>query len=144
MVKKTVKRLIGIVLVCCCLVYTYSTAQAAAALGSKTKSYSNGKGSITVLSDIKTDQYSSYYFYKGSLYYQTKCNMHVKCSGYYIDIYGYVREVTSAKVAEASANTVTSYAYYSAENTPVCNSTYKNKAVGYSVGGDIRVTRPAS
>ncbi len=138
------KRIIAVLMICGLLLCDFTPIHAAALLGSKTKYYSNNNGYITILSDVRSSQYGSQYFYKGTLYHKTACNMNVKSSGYYKNMYGTIYHAKSEIVAEKSTNTVSSYVYSSTTDVPVCSSTYKNKAVGYSVGGDIEVTRPAS
>ena len=97
------KRIIAVLMICGLLLCDFTPIHAAALLGSKTKYYSNNNGYITILSDVRSSQYGSQYFYKGTLYHKTACNMNVKSSGYYKNMYGTIYHAKSEIVAEKSS-----------------------------------------
>lgn len=101
------------------------TSQAAFNAGEKTKSftYSNKKGTVSVMADVTGSSAGTYYKYKGNIYYpsSTKLNTYVK--GYYSSN-GSVRAVTNEKTA-TSAETATTYAYVPDGCAGVCNTNHR-------------------
>ena len=118
-------------------------AEAASQLGSETKWYPNDKGYVKVLSDVSTDKYDTRFFMRGTIYYKTTGKLNVQAQGYYRTMYGDVYLAATELASESKTTVVTTNRRYSAaQDTPICNSTYKNKAMGYSnLEGNLTVSR---
>lgn len=140
MANKVIKKIITFSLIGSLIMISASSSKAVDVLGSKTKNYSNGKGHITVLSDVSTDQYDSRYFIKGSIYYNTSGNLSVCAWGYYYRPNGteYVvvtNQESCVGTAEASKKNA------EAGSRPLCDSGHRQHAEGSSRGGAISVNR---